>query len=33
MKCDNSVKLIENFETQESIFIISELCYLNLQNI
>ena len=30
MECDNSVKLIESFETQESFYIISELCYITL---
>ena len=31
MECDNSVKLIESIETQESFYIVSELCYLNLE--
>ena len=30
MECDNSVKLIENIETKESFYIISELCCSNL---
>ena len=30
MECDNSVKLIEIVDTEESFYIISELCYLNL---
>ncbi len=30
MDCDNSVKLIESVETEESFYIISELCYLTL---
>ncbi len=30
MECDNSVKLIESVETQESFYIISELCYITL---
>ena len=31
MECDNSVKLIESVETKESFYIVSELCYLNLE--
>ena len=31
MECDNSVKLIEIVDTEESFYIISELCYLNLE--
>ena len=31
MECDNIVKLIESIETQESFYIVSELCYLNLE--
>ena len=30
MNCDNSVKLIESVETEESFYIISELCFSNL---
>ena len=30
MECDNSIKLIENFETKRSFYIISELCFSNL---
>ena len=30
MECDNSVKLIESVETEESFYIISELCFSNL---
>ena len=30
MNCDNSVKLIESVETEESFYIISELCYITL---
>ena len=30
MWCDNSLKLIERFVTEEWFYIISELCYLNL---
>ena len=30
MDCDNSVKLIESVETEESFYIISELCYITL---
>ena len=30
MECENSVKLIESIETEESFYIVSELCYLNL---
>ena len=30
MECDNSVKLIESVETEESFYIISELCYITL---
>ena len=31
MECDNSVKLIESFETEESFYIISEICFLTLE--
>ena len=31
MECDNSVKIIESIETQESFYIISELCHLNIE--
>ncbi len=31
MECDNSVKLIESVETEESLYIVSELCYLNIE--
>ena len=31
MECDNSVKIIESIETEESFCIVSELCYLNLE--
>ena len=31
MECDNSVKLIESVETPESFYIVSELCYINLE--
>ena len=31
MECDNMVKIIESIETQESFYIVSELCYLNLE--
>ncbi len=30
MECDNSVKFIESFETEDSLYIVSELCFLNL---
>ena len=30
MECDNSVKFIERFETEDSLYIVSELCFLNL---
>ena len=30
MKCDNSVKFIESVETEESFYIVSELCRLSL---
>ncbi len=30
MECDNSVRFIESFETQDSFYILSELCYLTL---
>ena len=30
MNCDNSLKLIESVETEESFYIVSELCYSNL---
>ena len=30
MECDNSVKLIESVETEESFYIISELCLFSL---
>ena len=31
MECDNSVKIIECIETEESFYIISELYYFNLE--
>ena len=31
MECDNSVKFIESVETEESFYIVSELCHLNLE--
>ena len=31
MNCDNSVKLIESVETEESFYIVSELCHFNLE--
>ena len=31
MECDNSVKIIESIETEESFCIVSELCYLNIE--
>ena len=30
MECDNLVKLIESVETEESFYVISELCHFNL---
>ena len=30
MECDNCVKLIENVETEESFYVVSELCHFNL---
>ena len=30
MECDNSVKFIESLETEDSLYIVSELCFLNL---
>ena len=30
MECDNSVKFIESVETEESFYIVSELCHLSL---
>ena len=30
MECDNSVKIIESIETEESFYVVSELCCLNL---
>ena len=30
MECDNSVKFIESVETEESFYIVSELCHLTL---
>ena len=31
MKCENSVKSIESVETEESFYIVSELCNLNIE--
>ena len=31
MECENSVKVIESVETEDSFYIISELCHLNLE--
>ncbi len=31
MECDNMVKIIESIETQESFYVVSELCHLNIE--
>ena len=31
MECDNSVKIIESIETEESFCVVSELCHFNLE--
>ena len=31
MKSENSVKIIESIETEESFYVVSELCHFNLE--